>query len=189
MITPRPDQNRARGEALKKEMIGLLPRLRRFARGLSKDPEQADDLVQDACERALDRLDQVRENTRFDSWLYRIVYTRWIDRLRRQKNRQAHLVLMTDENRRAAKDGRSADSRLHAALDIRTALNALPEVHRAAIVLVVVEGYAYGEAATILDLPVGTVASRVARARGMLAELLTRQEQSRLKAVAQTQGK
>jgi RNA polymerase sigma-70 factor (ECF subfamily) len=74
-------------------------------------------------------------------------------------------------------------------LDIRTALNALPEVHRAAIVLVVVEGYAYGEAATILGLPVGTVASRVARARGMLAELLTRQEQSRLKAVAQTQGK
>jgi RNA polymerase sigma-70 factor (ECF subfamily) len=113
------------------------------------------------------------------------VYTRWIDRLRRQKTRQAHLILMTNENRRAAREGRAVDVRLNAALDIRTALNALPEVHRAAIVLVVIEGYGYSEAATILDLPVGTVASRVARARSMLAELLTRQKKSRLKMVAQ----
>lgn len=185
----RSDQNRTREETLKKEMIGLLPRLRRFARGLSKDPELADDLVQDACERALERLDQVRENTRIDSWMYRIVYTRWIDRLRRQKTRKAHLILMTDANKQTRPDSTSADSRLHAALDIRTALNALPEVHRAAIVLVVVEGYGYSEAAKILDLPVGTVASRVARARGMLSKLLVRQEQAHLKNTAQTQGK
>ena len=188
-MTLKAETNRARDEALKKEMVGLLPRLRRFARGLSKDPEKADDLVQDACERALDRLDQVRENTRIDSWMYRIVYTRWIDRLRRQKTRKAHLVLMTDENRQKATDKHSTASRLHAALDIRTALNALPEVHRAAIVLVAVEGYGYQEAATILDLPVGTVASRVARARGMLSSLLTRQEQSRREPAAKAQRK
>ena len=182
------DKNRKREKDLKKEMVGLLPRLRRFARGLAKDPELADDLVQDACERALERLDQVRENTRIDSWMYRIVYTRWIDRLRRQKTRKAHLILMSVENRQRTPDGSSTDERLHAALDIRTALNALPEVHRAAIVLVVVEGYGYSEAAKILDLPVGTVASRVARARGMLNKLLAYQEQTRLNNNARNQG-
>jgi len=188
VMNPRSDQIRTREAALKKEMVCLLPCLRRFARCLSKDSEKADDLVQDACERALNRLDQVTENTGIRSWLYRIVYTRWIDRLRRQKTRQAHLVLMTDENRRTAADGRAAVSRIHAAMDIRTALNSLPEDHRAAMVLVVVEGYRYGEAATILDLPVGTVASRVARARGMLTKMMTHREEPRLKTVAQTQG-
>ena len=182
----RSDPRQVRDEVLKRKIVDLIPRLRRFARGLTKDPELADDLVQDACERALERLDQVRENGRLDSWLYRIVYTRWIDRLRRQKTRKAHLILMTDANRQINQDRNMADSRLHAAMDIRTALNALPEVHRAAILLVMVEGYRYSEAANILDLPVGTVASRVARARGMLTKLLARQKQVHLKKATQT---
>jgi len=152
-------------------MVDLLPRLRRFARSLAGDPDGADDLVQAACERALDRLGHIREGTRLDSWLYRIIYTRWIDKLRRGKTRSAHLLLLTDEGPRLAV-GDEAGDYLATALDIKKALEALPAEHQAAISLVSVEGYSYEEAASVMDLPVGTVASRVARARTMLASLL-----------------
>lgn len=82
-----------RDEMLRNQMVGLLPRLRRFAMTLAKDPDRADDLVQASCERALTRLDQLREGTRLDSWLYRIIYTQWIDNLRRKKTRSAKLIL------------------------------------------------------------------------------------------------
>lgn len=162
-----------REEALRQEIVSFLPRLRRFARSLARDPDRADDLVQAACQRALERLGQVREGTRLDSWLYRIVYTRWIDKVRRGKTRSANLVVLTREDASQAESGRAGND-LAAALDIKTALGKLPAEHHAAITLVSVEGYSYEEAASILDVPVGTVASRVARARNMLGRLLTR---------------
>src|SRR5205823_7473058 len=64
------------------QLVAVLPRLRRFARGLSGSASEADDLVQAACERALARRHQFQEGTRFDSWMYRIVQTIWIDQLR-----------------------------------------------------------------------------------------------------------
>ena len=163
-ITPRE-------EALRQEIVSYLPRLRRFAIGLARDPDRADDLVQAACQRALERLDQVREGKRLDSWLYRIVYTRWIDKLRRGRTRSAHLVVLSREDATIA--GSSELGRdLETAMDIRQALEKLPAEHHAAITLVSVEGYTYEEAASVLDVPVGTVASRVARARNMLGRLL-----------------
>ena len=93
---------RPREKALRQEIVSFLPRLRRFARSLAKDPDKADDLVQAACERALVRLTQVREGTRLDSWLYRIVYTRWIDKMRREKTRAAKLVILTDAHKSGA---------------------------------------------------------------------------------------
>jgi RNA polymerase sigma-70 factor (ECF subfamily) len=162
-----------REEALRQEIVSFLPRLRRFARSLARDPDKADDLVQAACQRALERLGQVREGTRLDSWLYRIVYTRWIDKVRRGKTRSANLVVLTREDAPQAESGRAGND-LAAALDIKTALGKLPAEHHAAITLVSVEGYSYEEAAAVLDVPVGTVASRVARARNMLGRLLTR---------------
>ena len=68
-----------RHETLRRQLVGLLPRMRRFARSLAGDPSRADDLLQAACERALGRLDQVQEGTRIESWLYRIIYTQWVD--------------------------------------------------------------------------------------------------------------
>ena len=162
-----------REEALRQEIVSFLPRLRRFARSLTRDPDRADDLVQAACQRALERLGQVREGTRLDSWLYRIVYTRWIDKVRRGKTRSANLVVLTREDAPQAESGRAGND-LAAALDIKTALGKLPAEHHAAITLVSVEGYSYEEAASVLDVPVGTVASRVARARNMLGRLLIR---------------
>ena len=160
-----------REDTLRYQMVGLLPRLRRFAGSLAKDPDKADDLVQAACERALKRLDQLAEGTRLDSWLYRIIYTRWIDKVRRHKTRSAKLVLLTEQNKSGASGPDSGDH-LAAALDLQNALNALPAEHHAALALVCVEGYSYAEAASVLQVPAGTVASRVARARTKLNTLL-----------------
>ncbi|KPJ75407.1 MAG: hypothetical protein AMJ54_15105 [Deltaproteobacteria bacterium SG8_13] len=165
------ETTRPREEALREQMVGLLPRIRRFARGLTKDPDRADDLVQEACERALGRLHQFAEDSRLDSWLYRIVYTRWIDRLRRSKTRSAHLALLNkQESEEPAGNGTAGLDKL---LDVKDALAALPQEHRAAVLLVGVEGHSYAEAAAVMDVPVGTVASRVARGRSMLAEMLS----------------
>ena len=160
-----------REEALRLEIVSFLPRLRRFARSLARDPDQADDLVQAARQRALERLDQVREGTRIDSWLYRIIYTRWIDKVRRGKTRSAHLVVMNGEDVPAAANAKSGKD-MATVLDIKSALAKLPAEHHAAITLVSVEGYSYEEAASVLDVPVGTVASRVARARSMLGRMM-----------------
>jgi RNA polymerase sigma-70 factor (ECF subfamily) len=152
-------------------MVGLLPRLRRFALTLAKEPDRADDLVQASCERALTRLGQLREGTRLDSWLYRIIYTRWIDNLRRKKTRTDKLILLSHESP-PANPGADTGNPLDTALDLQNALKKLPDEQRAAIILVSVEGYSYEEAASVLEVPAGTVASRVARARKMLGRIL-----------------
>lgn len=162
----------SREEGLRHQMIALLPRMRRFARGLTRELDRADSLVQEACERALSRLDQIREDTRLDSWLYRIIYTRWIDRLRRQKVRTAHLVALSTENVDSVRNVHFAEH-LETALDMKAALASLPEEHRVAMLLVGVEGYSYSETAAVMNIPIGTVASRVARARNMLGRLLS----------------
>jgi RNA polymerase sigma-70 factor (ECF subfamily) len=165
--------NKQQEESIRRELAALLPRLRRFARGLARDADLADDLVQDACERGLDRVDHFRPGTRLDNWMFRIVYTRWIDRLRRRKTRATHLqVLAGGESEMAGAQTTAVP--IDAALDVKNALAALPEDHRAAILLVAVEGYSYDEAAGVLGVPVGTVASRVARARQMLGRMLHR---------------
>jgi RNA polymerase sigma-70 factor (ECF subfamily) len=167
-----PETPETRDELLRRQMVGLLPRLRRFARSLAKDPSRADDLVQAACERALGRLGQMQENTRLDSWLFRIVYTQWVDRLRRRRTRQAHLKIVSGQYRLPQDPAELSGGRMAAALDLSKALGCLPEDYRAAMMLVCVEGYTYAEAAQVLDVPSGTVASRVARARETLARML-----------------
>jgi RNA polymerase sigma-70 factor (ECF subfamily) len=166
------------------QLIGLLPHLRRFARGLAKDPYKADDLVQEACERALTKLDRSAEELNLKSFLYRVIYNRWIDNLRRRKTRLTKLIVLSEKNKFKAGDA-STDDRLDVMLDLQGALDKLDNEHRAAIMLIGVEGYSYAEAAAVLEVPPGTVASRVARARAKLSELLyqRRGESFRLKAV------
>ena len=84
-------------DTLQYQLIGLIPRLRRFARGLTKDPDSADDLVQDACERALKKQSRYGKNLRLESLLYRIIYNRWIDKLRRRKTRFTKLVFLSEQ--------------------------------------------------------------------------------------------
>ena len=157
--------------------------MRRFARGLARDPDRADDLVQESCERALERLDQFREGTRLDSWIYRIMYTRWIDRVRKGKTRSAHLQVVKDSGEQAFAFG-SYEKPVDLALDLKAALAALPDDHRAAILLVVVDGYSYLDAAAVLDVPIGTVASRVARARTVMNRLLEPKSRQSIRAAS-----
>jgi RNA polymerase sigma-70 factor (ECF subfamily) len=163
--------NKQREETLRHQIVGLLPRLRRFGLSLTKDLDAADDLVQGACERALTRLDQLREGSRLDSWLYRIIYTQWIDTLRRRQIRSEKLIVLSRESE-SGSGSSDADINFTASLDVRTALESLPEENRAAVMLVCVEGYGYAEAADVLNVPAGTIASRVSRARGMMSRRL-----------------
>ncbi len=145
------------------QLIAVLPRLRRFARGLTGSAVEADDLVQAACERALTRAHQFQEGTRFDSWMFRILQTIWIDQLRardirREEAEEEGAHVGTDE------PGRRAEARL-ALQEVRTALKQLPPEQRAALLLVTVDGLSYKEAAEVADVPVGTIMSRLARAR------------------------
>lgn len=145
------------------QLIAVLPRLRRFARGLAGSASEADDLVQAACERALARAHQFQEGTRFDSWMFRIVQTIWIDQVRARDVRREG---GEDEGMHVGTDElvRRAEARL-ALREVRAALRQIPADQRSALLLVTVDGLSYKEAAEIADVPVGTIMSRLARAR------------------------
>lgn len=150
------------------ELIALLPRLRRFARALTRHAHDADDLVQLALERALTRLDQWQPGTRLDSWMFGIMKNAWIDETRSRRRRDR--VLAPAELGEQVPD---AASEAHVErLSLEAALAQLPEEQRIAVALVLIEGLAYKEAAAVLDVPIGTVTSRLARGREALEALL-----------------
>jgi RNA polymerase sigma-70 factor (ECF subfamily) len=157
-------------QSFHEQLVASLPRLRRFARGLTGVAAQADDLVQSACERALTREHQFQEGTRFDSWMFRIVQTIWIDQLRSRDVRKEDGEV--EEDRFGSDEPvRRADARL-ALEEVRRAAARLPPEQRAALMLVTVDGFSYKEAAEIAQVPVGTIMSRLARARVALTALL-----------------
>jgi RNA polymerase sigma-70 factor (ECF subfamily) len=152
-------------QELRAELVGLLPRLRRFAYGLTGSLDDGDDLVQGACERALRRLDQFQPGTRLDSWMYRIVQNLWIDQRRARQVRPEAGVAPADLEALSVGDAeRELNSRLVLA-NVQRAVTALPEEQRAVLLLVCVEGQSYKAVADVLEIPLGTVMSRLARAR------------------------
>jgi RNA polymerase sigma factor (sigma-70 family) len=149
-------------------LIALLPRLRRFARSLARNPHDADDLVQLSVERALRRLDQWQPGTRLDSWMFGIIKNAWIDETR-SRRRRANVLAPEELGEHVA----DAASEAHIErLSLEAALAQLPEEQRLAVALVLVEGLAYKEAAAVLNVPIGTVTSRLARGREALEALL-----------------
>lgn len=145
------------------QLVAVLPRLRRFARGLTGSSVEADDLVQAACERALARRHQFQEGTRFDSWMFRIVQTIWIDQIRSREVRKSDGDI-GDDRLGSDEPVRRVEARLTLA-EVRRAVDRLTPDQRAALLLVTVEGLSYKEAAEVVDVPVGTIMSRLARAR------------------------
>jgi RNA polymerase sigma-70 factor, ECF subfamily len=145
------------------QLIAVLPRLRRFARGLSGSVADADDLVQAACERALARQHQFQEGTRFDSWMFRIVQTIWIDQVRSRDVRKEGGDI-AEERLGSDEPVRRVEARL-ALGEVRRALDRLPPDQRTTLLLVTVDGLSYREAAEVMQVPVGTIMSRLARAR------------------------
>jgi RNA polymerase sigma-70 factor (ECF subfamily) len=158
-------------QPLRREIAALLPRLRRFAYGLTGSVDAGDDLVQSACERALSRAHLWEPGTRLDSWMFRIVQNLWVDDRRAGRRRE----IATDVVQLDAMTGGDAEAEMQGRLDlaaVRRRIAALPEEQRAVLLLVSVEGLSYKDAASVLDIPIGTVMSRLARARLALGRAL-----------------
>jgi len=158
----------AASQNIHEQIVALLPRLRRFARNLTRDQSDADDIVQIALERALGRLDQWHRDARLDGWMFKIVRNAWIDELR-SRSRRDKLFLREETG---AEVGIDAGVRHETLLSVQAALLRLPEDQRAAVSLVLIEGLPYKEAAEVLEVPVGTLTSRLARGREALQALL-----------------
>ena len=157
---------------VQERMIEFLPRLRRFAYTLTGDLDKADDLVQDTCERALERSHQWKPGTKLDSWMYRIAQNVWLDQYRARRVRREQTGLEEAEEF-AGEDGRSVtESRLTLAA-VNEGIGRLPADQQVLIAMVCVEGLSYKEAASILEIPIGTVMSRLARARQALYAAIT----------------
>lgn len=153
---------------LQDQLGELLPRLRRFARSLAGDAADADDLVQTAVERALTRSAQWRPEQGAAPWVFGILRNAWVDELR-SRQRRGRLFAAPE----AAETVGHASVEAHAlGLSVDAAMQRLPHEQRVVVALVLVEGLSYREAADALAIPVGTVTSRLARARLELQRLL-----------------
>lgn len=152
---------------VRSEIIRLLPRLRRFAYALTANRDKGDDLLQEACVRAFAHLDQWRPGTRLDSWMYRIIRNAWLDQIRALRTR-GHVVSVDDDMELPGEDGRTVVENRLTLNQVLDALVRLPDEQRAPIVLVCLEGLSYQEAAALLEIPVGTVTSRLIRGRRAL---------------------
>ncbi|MBC8050350.1 MAG: RNA polymerase sigma factor [Chitinophagales bacterium] len=158
-------------EAIKKEIIAILPKLRRFAFALTGCSDRGEELVQQTCLKALDRINQWERGTRLDRWMFRIAQNQWIDTIRASRRFQNAGPIEDLALPDLSSAGNSAFSHHHHRA-IQTAVAGLPDEQRAVVALICVEGCSYREAADILDAPIGTVMSRLSRARKNLHKSL-----------------
>lgn len=149
------------------EIEAAIPHLRRYARALVGDRDRADDLVQDCLERALSRRSLWRKTGPLKNWLFRILLNRFRDDYRRATARP--VLIPIDGSRRVAADG-NQDAHL-ALREVQAAMDRLPDDQRAVLLLVAVEGLSLAEAAAVLGVADGTVASRLARGRAALRQM------------------
>jgi RNA polymerase sigma-70 factor (ECF subfamily) len=153
---------------LSAELVTLLPRLRRFARALTRNPHDADDLVQVALERALARAHHLRPDAALAGWVFGILRHAWIDELRaRARSERVFAPEESGQNVGDAGQGAQAER-----LSVQDAMARLPQDQRLAVALVLIEGLSYKEAAHAMDVPIGTLTSRLARAREALQAML-----------------
>jgi RNA polymerase sigma factor (sigma-70 family) len=156
-------------EEFEAALEAVLPRLRRFAHGLARNPADADDLTQATAERALNARDQFQPGTNFAAWAMRIMRNLWVDTAR-QRQRRDHLLAPEEEGERIGADGAAeASIELHF---LMRAMDRLPDEQREAVALVMIEGLAYREAADVLDIPIGTLTSRLIRGRQALLSII-----------------
>jgi len=147
------------------DVIGVLDPLRRYARALTRNESQAEDLVQNALVRAYERQATFRPEASLKTWLFSILHNLFIDECRRRKTERQHATAITGIE--LGQQGLSQE--VHVRLrQIENLFNQLPDDQRAVLYLVAVEGYAYEDAAKTLGIPVGTLMSRLGRARAAL---------------------
>ena len=145
-----------------------IPRLRRYARALTRDVVSADDLVQDCLTRALGKLHLWQEGSDLRAWLFTILHNQYVNHIRRAVREGAAVALNETEPMlsRAPQQGKRLELR-----DLERAIAQLPEGQRSVILLVGLEGMRYEEVAAVLDVPVGTIRSRLSRGREALRRL------------------
>ena len=156
-------------DSARAQMLAALPRIRRFALALTGNMSDADDLVQDTVERALNNLDKWTPGTRMDSWMFRIAQNIWVDMLR-SRSRRSKFRAEEEEMQITSFDGERAAAASLNLSKTQKALFELPDEQRVVIALILLDGMSYRETASILNIPIGTVTSRLARARAALAE-------------------
>jgi RNA polymerase sigma-70 factor (ECF subfamily) len=162
------DLDAADEAAFKRELVGLIPHLRAFARTLCGDAASADDLAQDAMMKAWDARTSFQPGTNMKAWTFMILRNQFYSEKRRSW-RSTQLDQEAAERTLVAADDPSAPIALD---ELRQALSALPDEQREALILVGAGGFAYEEAAEICRCAVGTVKSRVSRARRALHGIL-----------------
>ncbi|MGO4573973.1 RNA polymerase sigma factor [Microvirga sp. 2TAF3] len=156
-------------EEVRAALAGQLIRLWRYGLVLAGRRDVAEDLVQATCLRALERAHQFEPGTRVDRWLFSILHSIWLNELRSRRVRQGE-GLVDAETALIFNGAEQVESNV-LKTQVLKEVQALPEPQRAAVFLVYVEGLAYREAAEILDVPIGTVMSRLAAARAALGKL------------------
>lgn len=169
-------------ERFENELRPLMGLLYRYALRLTRDADGAKDLVQDACLKAYQRLDQLKEEKKFRPWFLRIVYSTFADQWRRCSKELDKTSLdesfvpggqeLKQERMETVASPEDEMLRRELGGKIKEALEGLPEQYRLPVFLVYAEGLSYDEAATALDCPVGTVMSRIYRGRKLLREKL-----------------
>lgn len=162
---PPPDGSEA---GFRDQLVAVIPHLRAFARSLCKDPTQADDLAQEALAKAWKARDSFEPGTSLKAWTFMILRNQFYSEKRRSW-RSAPLDAEVAENTLVASDNPTAPMEL---LELRAALNKLPDDQREALILVGAGGMAYEEAAQVCQCAVGTIKSRVSRARRALENLM-----------------
>lgn len=165
----------APSDPIRRELVALLPRLRRFARSLTRNADEADDLVQAALERGLRNLGGWQPGTRLDAWMFRIMKNCWIDEVRSKSVRTRYFAPEEDGAHVGADGAAEMELRLEARA-VYEAMEHLPEEQRVTVALVLVEGLSYREAADALEVPIGTITSRLARARAAIESRLSGKE-------------
>ncbi len=161
-------------EQFKSEMISLLPRLRRFALSLTRSGPDADDLLQEACMTALQKWTQYDPSQPLDRWMFRVVRNHWISETRKRKVRVGQGQIDAADAPELKAQG-SADEVLEAK-QVRMQVADLDSELAQPLMLVCAEGYSYREASELLDVPIGTVMSRIHRARKLLVSSLSVEE-------------
>lgn len=160
------------------DMIGriepLIPALRRYARALMKNASAADDLVQDCLERAISRWHQRHNDGNTRRWMFTILHNLAVNRWQQARARGVH-VAIEDAGDAVFSHPPRQDENLHFN-DVMAALEKLPDDQRSVVLLVSVEDLSYADAAKVLDIPVGTVMSRLSRGRERLAQILANPE-------------
>jgi RNA polymerase sigma-70 factor (ECF subfamily) len=176
--------SKAQDSPLRDDLVAAIPNMRAFAISLCGNRDRADDLVQEALVKAWNHLDSFEQGTNLKAWLYRILTNTYINIYRAKKRRPEETDLDDVEDLflyhrlgglEAATLGRSAEDELmdyFTEAEVKDAIEALPDTFRMAVLLADVEGFSYKEIAEILDIPIGTVMSRLHRGRKALQKRL-----------------